>query len=122
MLVSIELDESVQAAWQFRSVFLGPDATWAEPTITEAARMMRMAREDLDLRQRLSVKARLDIEAQQHRAWDGAYMRDFAQVALGARSWHARRWLWLRAVGQELLDPTLRKLNWLALKQRLAPR
>lgn len=122
LLVPFDLVEPVQAAWQFRSDFLGPDAMWAEPRMADAVRLLRRARDDRDLRQRLSERARLDINAQQQQAWDGAYLRDFAQVALGTRPWLARRWLWLRAIGQEVWDPTLRKLNWLALKRRLAPR
>jgi hypothetical protein len=94
----------------FLRSFAGPTASWAEPDINEAARLLRMAR-DPDLVARLGQQAYRDMSQRQETAWRADYLAQMSMRLRESDRYILRPGLRRQAIFQELWDSTLRRKN-----------
>jgi glycosyltransferase involved in cell wall biosynthesis len=98
--------------------FAGPGAVWAEPDLEQTATLLQRVRSDSDLRRRLGKRARDDIAHRQATAWEGLFVDDMLRYLAVSDRHHLRQRLRRNVLLQEVLDPTLRRKNLLALLHR----
>ena len=98
--------------------FAGPNASWAEPDLEQAAALMRMAADDPELARRLGEQARRDIALRQKTAWQGRYIDDMTRLLDASTRQPLRVGLRRRILMNEVIDPTLARKNVSALLHR----
>lgn len=95
----------------FRRAFAGPTAAWAEPDMTSASRLLRLAADDAEMRLRIGRKAAEDIRLRQQTAWAGAYLEQMIRYLETSNRSALRKALSMKILFHEIFDPVLRRKN-----------
>lgn len=118
--VSYQLVPPVRTGWQFDRAFAGSAAAWAEPDAFSVKKAMRFAYECPEQRLNLAKRAKADIAERQIAAWDASFWQELLAYMDEPKRPLRRRALRRQVLMNEILDPTLRSLNWKALCSKLS--
>ncbi len=111
MPIPYGLTAPTHTSWQYQRAFSGKGAAWAEPDMHAAVAALRLAYEKPELRKRLAQAARMDIARRQETAWSASYQDELARCLSEEHHSKRRQHLRRHVTINEILDPTLRKLN-----------
>lgn len=102
--------------------FAGAHASWADPDLDEAARLMRFAAENPEATRQLSEQAHADIRRRQVTSWAGGFI-DEMTMRMRTSTRHESRARLIREIWwQELSNPQLRRRNLASIITRLRNR
>jgi glycosyltransferase involved in cell wall biosynthesis len=105
------LVEPKGTVWQYMREFSGNAACWADVDIKEAAKALRWAKECPDERELFAGRGRRDILERQQNAWSGKYLERILYLLERSTRNSSRNKFRNSIRNNELLNPTLRRLN-----------
>lgn len=119
MPIPYRLVEPCQTGWQFKRRFAGNTASWAEVDIEQAAGALRAAHSRPQATQSLAARGASEVRDKQAGAWNGHYLPQLIKYLNATPRVPLRKALVRQVQQMEIKDPTLRKLNFGMLADRL---